>query len=117
MRAGNIPNNEIAKKIGCHPWASSDVIIRGSGPDVIVPEKIKEAAMKTVHFRPRTGTRKKKIVTLPGMTLATALPTFVEACMQFEKAHDDCISMGVPEDTLQLMAMSVKEKVTPKVKP
>jgi hypothetical protein len=77
---------------------------------------MREAAMLTVHFRSRPGTRKKKVDALPEITLAIALSVFVEACMQFEKAHDDCIAAGVPEDTLQLLAMSVKDRVTPKAK-
>jgi len=111
MRAGKNTNQDIAKKIGCQPWTSSDVITKGVGPSVPIPPEIKKAALLTVHFKPRPGGQGKKKLPPPepGMTLQVALPAFTFACIEFERTFKDCVALGMNEDNLKLIAMSVKD--------
>jgi len=110
MRAGNIPNQDIAKKIGCQPWVSSDVVVHGAGPAVIVPPEMKKAAMQTVHSRKRSPVKKKLLPPPdPGLTLQVALPAFTFACIEFERTFKDCVALGMTEDNLKLIAMSIRD--------
>jgi len=110
MRAGKNSNQDIAKKIGCQPWVASDVITKGVGPSVPIPAEIKKAALQTIHPRKRGLHRNKPLpVVEPGMTLQVALPAFTFACIEFERTFKDCVALGMTEDNLKLIAMSIRD--------
>jgi hypothetical protein len=111
MRAGGNLNKDIAKDIGCSPWAASDVITHGAGPKVPIPAEIKKAALATVI--PKKGRTRKSAIPVSSSLKAieSTLPGFVNACIQFERSHKACLNEGISEETLILFMAAIRKQV------
>jgi hypothetical protein len=77
-RAEGDKNLDIANDLGMPEWLASGVITQDSGPEIVIPDNIRQAALRTVQCKKR-HTRKTNGAAKPQRPNPNAIHDFIDA--------------------------------------
>lgn len=111
LRSKNVRLQNIAKQMNCSTWTIGQVLKRKRHGDVVIPDNILTAVEAISRAGKGRYIRKKAVKGTNGHNVnrAEALAAYCDAVLTMHEARVACLKRGLTEDSLRLLADSLRE--------